>query len=161
MKDAEVEKIFFSLRVGDQRQIFSAIFFYKFWQGFSLRYSINTNKNCILFNAWFEFTIMLEFLLAKDPIPWCFPKYFLPNQVTLAESTTFSTSVWRPENPATQKMKWTTTPLNMAILLKLKFGRKLSPSLKFLDRVNSPTKDTGNSPPEIAEIDLSPLQSKN
>ena len=45
--DPEVEKYFFFLRVGYQRQISSA----NFSQGFNLTYSINTKENCILFNA--------------------------------------------------------------------------------------------------------------
>ena len=44
------KKIFFFLRVEHQKWIFSAIFF-KFWKGFSLKYSINTNEICIFFNV--------------------------------------------------------------------------------------------------------------
>ena len=73
----EVEKIFFFLRVWYQSQIFSANFS-KFWQGFSLKDSINTIENGIFFNCLLEFSITLEFWLAKDLISWYFPKYFLP-----------------------------------------------------------------------------------
>ena len=76
----EVEKIFFFLRVWYQSQIFSANFS-KFWQGFSLKDSINTIENGIFFNCLLEFSITLEFLLAKDLISWYFPKYFLSNLV--------------------------------------------------------------------------------
>ena len=57
---AEVEKIFFFLRVCYQSQIFSANF-YKFCQGFSLKDSINTKENGIFFNFLLEFTIIFEF----------------------------------------------------------------------------------------------------
>ena len=58
--EAEVEKIFFFLRVCYQSQIFSANF-YKFCQGFSLKDSINTKENGIFFNFLLEFTIIFEF----------------------------------------------------------------------------------------------------
>ena len=56
MAGAEVDKIFFFLRVRYQSQIFSANI-YKFWKGFSLKYSMNTNENAIFFNTLFEYTI--------------------------------------------------------------------------------------------------------